>query len=399
MEAEERTKGRHQVDDVDDAYGGGGGGDDDDDEVEEPRRPTLLERYKARRPVARGEPLKLAGMYRTRGEIEQAKSTGGGAAPSRYIGMGISKSSSGAAASQKRDTARAFATKRAVGGMPAREKAARDKSLSMLEALPIEERIRLYRRVHAARKTIAKRVAELTDPDRDKRHAATLRIMGIQPASSEQQPITAASSAPPGDQKASGAAGAGAGAGATPREVVAADPNYIPTPRTPREMDAAGERILREVVEAERREEALAAALEQKLAESKKKREPQKPLRRREVHRKEDTEGPGGGGEKAKAKEVDDGGGGGGGYTTKHLQRPSSSAKSKSGRSRAKARAPEAEAAAVLEGYSAAAAAGVSDSARKGVPGETQEDPVGDKKRKKKTSKFGFFSTKRGGDS
>ena len=60
--------------------------------------------------------------------------------------------------------------------MPAREKAARDKSLSMLEALPIEERIRLYHRVHAARKTIAKRVAELTDPDRDKRHAAAASV-------------------------------------------------------------------------------------------------------------------------------------------------------------------------------------------------------------------------------
>ena len=207
--------------------------------------------------------------------------------------------------------------------------------------------------------------------------------MGIQP-SSEQQPT--ASSAPPGDQKVSGVAGASAGM--TPRELVAADPNYIPTPRTPREMNAAGERILREVVEAERREEALAATIQQKLAESKKREQKQ---RSRKMHQKEAKEGPEGG-EKAKAEE-DDGG------DAKHLQRPSSSAKSKSGRSRAKARAPEAEAAAVIEGYSAAAAAGGSGGARKGVPEETQEDPVGDKKRKKKTSKFGFFSTKRGGDS
>ena len=187
-------------------------GSGDDEGLE--GRLSLLDRHRAARAVHRGPPqqLELArGAYKTRRQIDKSRKDETGKEKQgvgiRYVGFGggIGRDRQG-----RGDAARLFAEKRSVARLSEPEQRARIKCLGLLETLPMQERLRLYRRVHAARKTIANRVEELTGT----------RALSV---------------------------------GAVAR------------PRTLWEMDEAGQRILREVVDAERREEALAAAVERKL--------------------------------------------------------------------------------------------------------------------------------------
>lgn len=106
------------------------------------------------------------------------------------------------------ETARTMREARAARNLPPAEKDARERSLQKLMQLPLDERLRLYKRVNAAKKVMAARVVgELKDPS-------------------------------------------------------------VGQPKTPRELEdhisVVANRVLREVLEAERAEEMLVAAIREK---------------------------------------------------------------------------------------------------------------------------------------
>jgi hypothetical protein len=123
------------------------------------------------------------------------------------------------------DTVRTLREARAAKSLPARERESRERSLKNLEELSLEERLRLYKRVHAAKKAIAQRVTDAIqssmEADSNLHQESTSRRDIVRPK--------------------------------TPREV-------------DEEVDAVGRRALDDIVAAERKEEQLVMALRKKLA-------------------------------------------------------------------------------------------------------------------------------------
>jgi hypothetical protein len=127
------------------------------------------------------------------------------------------------------DTVRTLREARAAKSLPARERESRERSLKNLEELSLEERLRLYKRVHAAKKAIAQRVTDAIQSSME----ADSNLHQESTSRREQN-------------------------------------GHIVRPKTPREVDeevdAVGRRALDDIVAAERKEEQLVMALRKKLA-------------------------------------------------------------------------------------------------------------------------------------
>jgi hypothetical protein len=147
------------------------------------------------------------------------------------------------------DTVRTMRTARAVRALPPREREAREKSLQKLGELSLEEKLRLFKRVHAAKKTIAQRVTDVLVK------SSTSGGSG----GSDGHEISE-------EENDLGSSNRGWGSSSSSVRT----PNRPKTPReVEEEVEAVGRQVLDDVVAAERKEEQLVVALRRKMAEAK----------------------------------------------------------------------------------------------------------------------------------